>query len=343
MKVQKNYSLKSKNSFAIAAKTPCYYELNSVKDFELLSAVIKQPFYILGEGSNTLFVEEDTPTIIRPNLKGIEVSRIGPDVLVTVQCGENWHQLVKYCVEQGYYGIENLALIPGSVGAAPIQNIGAYGVELSDVVEKIFWYEFSTNKIVELTAKDCLFSYRESIFKHELLNKGLVISIVLRLSTIWCPKLHYRGLDSCPSDVTAKQVYERVINLRQSKLPDPKEIPNAGSFFKNPLVSQSVFQQLKKRYSDIPSYPQPNGKIKLAAGWLIEQCGLKGHKTGSVGVHNKQALVLVNQNRGTGSDIVKLALHVISSVNSKFAINIVPEVRMIGKHGVLSVSSLVES
>jgi len=338
MNAQHQYSLAQHNTFALPAISPAFYAPNSIAELDELTAELKKPFYILGEGSNTLFVEPLAPIIIKPNFTGITVEDHEDEVLLTVQSGENWHQLVMFCLENGYHGLENLALIPGSVGAAPVQNIGAYGVELADAVEQVMWYDFATRQVKLLTNQQCQFSYRNSIFKQTLSGKGLIIAVTLRLTKQWQPVLTYRGLDKLPKDVSAKEVFQQVIAIRQAKLPDPNKIPNAGSFFKNPIVSADQFSKLKSVYIDIPAYAQSDGRIKLAAGWLIEQAGLKGFRVGDVGVHEHQALVIVNYGSERGRDLVELAQLIQTKVHEKFKVRLQPEVRLLTQLGLTTLN-----
>jgi len=333
MNCPKQYSLKSLNSFAVESTTVKLIEINSLADLGVLKTVGDNNFYILGEGSNTLFIDEVAPTIIKINLSGIEFTETNTDYLLKVSAGENWHQLVEYCLENNIYGLENLALIPGSVGAAPVQNIGAYGVEFANFCQSVEWYDLYSGEIKTINRDECQFGYRESIFKQQLKNKGIVISVSLKISKKWQAKLNYQGLDKLGEQASAKQIFEQVLALRQSKLPDPAKLPNAGSFFKNPVVSKQTFEQLKDKFGDMPHYLQVNGDIKLAAGWLIEQAGLKGFRDNDVGVHEKQALVLVNYNHGSGKALIELAKHIQTVVFSKFAIHLCPEVRLVSKLG----------
>ncbi len=343
MNISQNYSLQASNSFNVNSTSPKVYFPSSVKELYQLVNVINPPFYILGEGSNTLFVESQAPVIVKPDIQGISVVEFSEHYEVTVGAGENWHQLVCFCLERQINGLENLALIPGSVGAAPVQNIGAYGVEFSDFCVKVEYFDFASATLQCLTAEQCQFSYRESIFKKSLQNRVIITHVTLSFSKKWQANLSYAGLDCLAKTSTAQEVMQQVIQLRQAKLPDPKLLPNAGSFFKNPVVSQAEFSRLIKAYPTLPNYPQSNGLVKLAAGWLIEQAGLKGFIHKAVGVHDKQALVLVNYNNGQGSDIVGLAKFVQQQVQDKFAIEITPEVRMISSQGEVSFSSLVDT
>ena len=329
-------SLAQMNSFAIKAYTPQIMQINSKEDLYNLSTSTLHPtnFYILGEGSNTLFVEEMAPTIIHMALKGIKVEEIDDFYRLTVAAGENWHQLVEFCIENQINGLENLALIPGSVGAAPVQNIGAYGVEFADFCESVTWFDFTDKCEKKLTRKDCLFAYRNSVFKQALKHKGVITAVSLLIAKNWQPNLSYAGLNQLPKErINAKVIMAEVIRLRQSKLPDPKKLPNGGSFFKNPILSLSRFTELTKKYANVPHYPQKNGDIKVAAAWLIEQAGLKGKRRGNVGIHVNQALVLVNYGNGTGAELFNLARYVQDKVYKKFNIKIEPEVRLISSTG----------
>ena len=333
MKIIKNYSLKSQNSFAVNSICQQIFFPNNLSDLKALPNLTSLPFYILGAGSNTLFTDTNTPTIICPNFKGIVVKETADNYIVTVGASEVWHELVVYCLNAGMNGLENLALIPGNVGAAPVQNIGAYGVEFANYCRDVSWFDFKTQEVITLDAKACQFSYRESVFKNDLHNKGIITQVTLVLPKQWSANLSYQGLNELPKNSTADIVMEKVISLRESKLPDPKTLPNAGSFFKNPVVDRKTFNLLCASHNTMPYYPQVNGDIKLAAAWLIEQSGLKGYKTKGVGVHENQALVLVNYNSDKGSDIVALAKYVQHCVYHKFSILLQPEVKMVSRNG----------
>jgi len=333
MESSQQYPLQKNNSFNVKATCPIVYFPKTLTDLEQLPDLSLNPFYILGDGSNTLFVDLQAPIIIKPDFKGIDFFETDESYIVTVGAGENWHDLVCSCLENGIYGLENLALIPGSVGAAPVQNIGAYGVELSNFCLQVKWFEFSSKTIKTLSNDDCQFSYRNSIFKQTLHNMGIITEVSFSFPKKWQAKLTYSGLNELATNSTPKQVMEKVINLRQAKLPDPSKLPNAGSFFKNPIVSEQKLKILKNTYPNIPFYPQKIGQVKLAAGWLIEQTGLKGYREKGVGVHQHQALVLVNYGSHDGKDIVRLAQYVQHQVLAKFDILLSPEVRMITAQG----------
>jgi UDP-N-acetylmuramate dehydrogenase len=341
MKSCQQYALATYNTFAVQSVCSTIYFPSSVEDLKALPDLSQQKFYILGDGSNTLFTDSTTSTIIKPMFSGIEVTETKDSYILKVGASENWHQLVCYCIENNINGLENLALIPGSTGAAPVQNIGAYGVELADFCIEVEWFDFKNKTLLVIPSENCQFSYRDSVFKKALLNKGLITSVSFKFDKNWQANLSYGGLDSLPKNVRAKQVMEKVIELRQSKLPDPNILPNAGSFFKNPIVENNTYLSLINTYPSMPHYKQGNGQMKLAAGWLIEQAGLKGYRQGSVGVHDKQALVLVNYDHGSGLEIVHLAKYVQSVVFNMFAVKIEPEVRMITADGEVSFETLM--
>lgn len=330
MKIRANFSLKALNSLNVPAVTPEIFFPATIKELSEITPEIAAQSYILGEGTNTLFCQEHTPTIIKPSLMGIEVSQSKEGFQVTVACAENWHEFVLFCIDNAIYGLENLALIPGSVGAAPVQNIGAYGVEVGDFISRVSWFDFAQKKIVDLTQAECQFGYRDSIFKQALKGKGVITHVHFFLPKAWQAVDNYQGLSALTPPVSAQSIMAKVIELRQAKLPEPKQLPNAGSFFKNPIVNEDFFNSLQQQYSHMPFYRQPNGDIKLAAGWLIEQSGLKGFRQGGVGVHKNQALVIINYDSSCGQDIVAFSALVQEKVMAKFHIHLVPEVQFIG-------------
>jgi len=343
MKSLKKSSLKALNSFAVNSCSAEMFFPQTIQELTNLSSVLPRIFYVLGEGSNTLFIDENSPVIIKPNFKGIKITETANDYIVQAGCSENWHELVCYCVDNGINGLENLALIPGSLGAAPVQNIGAYGVELSDFCSSVLWFDLIHKKPIMLDREDCAFAYRESIFKNALKNKGLIVEVTLTIPKNWQANLSYQGLNTLSENSTARQVMDKVIALRMAKLPDPKKLPNAGSFFKNPIVDQAKFETLGRQFESIPHYKQENGNIKLAAAWLIDQAGLKGYRKNGVGVHQDQALVLVNVSSVTGQSLVDLALYIQKVVKEKFAIVLEPEVRLIKQQGETNLSFLAAS
>ncbi len=333
MKVSKEFSLQNNNSFNIKAACSTIYFPKTIAELEQLPDLSEKPYYILGDGSNTLFVDYEAPIIIKPEFMGIEISDTADNYIVTVGAGENWHKLVCLCIANGIFGLENLALIPASVGAAPVQNIGAYGVEFSNLCTQVKWFEFASSAIKTLSNNECKFSYRNSIFKEALYNKGLITEVVFTFPKSWRANLSYAGLNELDKNISAKEVMEKVISMRNAKLPDPNILPNAGSFFKNPIVNQTKLAELREIYPAMPYYLQTDDQVKLAAGWLIEQVGLKGYCDNGVGVHKHQALVLVNHDSDDGQAIVMLAKYVQQEVLAKFDILISPEVRIITTQG----------
>ncbi len=330
-------NLKAFNSFAIEAKAKSICIAESIESLyqKWLEAKNQQlPILILGGGSNVLFVEDFDGAVILNRIKGIDISETSEYWHIYAASGENWHQFINFLINNGIYGAENLALIPGYVGSAPIQNIGAYGIELKDICEYVDVIELATGKQRRIHAEDCQFGYRDSIFKREYKNTHVIVGVGFKLSKQWSPKLVYGDLALLDKEtVTPQQVFESICHTRQKKLPDPEVIGNAGSFFKNPIVSENKAKQLLRLYPNCPQYPQADGSIKLAAGWLIDQCGLKGHEIGGASVHTKQALVLINKNNATGADIVNLAKYIYHTVFEYFGIGLEPEVRFIGRRG----------
>ena len=292
-------------------------------------------FRVLGEGSNQLFVNDFDGLIIKNEIKGIETVREDEDrILLKIGAGENWHDLVLYCVQKRWGGIENLALIPGTVGAAPVQNIGAYGAELRDVFVELEAFMVETGEVQTLSKKECKFSYRESIFKQGLKDKAVILNVTLGLQKNQTPQFGYKALlDYLESRGIQKpdmqQVCEAVVAVRESKLPNPAKIGNNGSFFKNPVISVFQFDELKQEYPDLPCYPVTEHLVKVPAGWLIEKAGWKGFREGDAGVYPKQALILVNYGNATGQEILQLAQHVLVDVHKKFGIELTPEVNII--------------
>lgn len=294
----------------------------------------QQPVLLLGEGSNVLFLEDFQGKVIVNRLKGISVQESENAWHLHACAGENWHQLVRYTLEHNFPGLENLAMIPGCVGSAPIQNIGAYGVELKNVCEYVDVLHLSSGETERLSAGECQFGYRDSIFKHQYQTGYAIIAVGFQLKKQWHPVMTYGDLTKfSPENVTPRQIYDAVCFMRSSKLPDPAEVGNAGSFFKNPVVSAEQAQSILTQYPTAPLYPQADGQVKLAAGWLIDRCDLKGHSIGGAAVHRQQALVLINQDHASGNDIVALAHEVRQRVGNKFNVWLEPEVRFIGAQG----------
>ncbi|MDX1304215.1 UDP-N-acetylmuramate dehydrogenase [Photobacterium sp.] len=286
------------------------------------------PKLIVGQGSNLLFCQNYAGVIVLNRIAGIDITETADEYHLHVGAGENWHDLVHWSVENKMPGLENLALIPGCVGSSPIQNIGAYGVELKDVCQYVDVVELNTGKPSRILASDCQFGYRDSIFKHALKNTHAIVAVGLKLSKAWRPNATYGPLAQFASEtVTAKKIFDEVCRIRQQKLPDPMILGNAGSFFKNPIVDKTKREQLMATHPNMPSYEMEDGSFKLAAGWLIDQCGLKGYQVGGAKVHEKQALVLVNCARATARDVLVLARDVVFAVEERFTVTLEHEVR----------------
>ena len=335
MDIHQNIYLKPYNTFGINVKARQFVDIRSLNDLQKVINAEKS-FFILSGGSNLLLTKDVDKLVIHLNTKGIAViQETNNDVFIKVQAGENWHEFVLWCIDHNYGGIENLSLIPGNVGTAPIQNIGAYGVELKDVMHDLEALEITTVNTKVFTNKDCEFGYRNSIFKNELKGRYIITGVTFKL-TKNTHKLNssYGAIQSelDRSNIinpSIKDISEAVIKIRQSKLPDPKEIGNSGSFFKNPIISKDDFKKLQKTYPDAPHYVVSNKEVKVPAGWLVEQCGFKGKRFGDAGVHKKQALVLVNYDNATGEDILKLAKKIQKTVLEKFKIHLEAEVNII--------------
>ncbi|MCR3756820.1 MAG: UDP-N-acetylenolpyruvoylglucosamine reductase [Sodalis sp. Ppy] len=330
-------SLKPLNTFAIDAKAKHVVTAHTEAELLILwrqATARKLPVLVLGGGSNVLFLENYAGTALLNRIKGIAVSEDADAWYVHAGAGELWDDLVNACLDLSIPGLENLALIPGYVGSAPIQNIGAYGVELQQFCEYVDVIQLETSVKRRLSAAECQFGYRESIFKHDLCEHYAIVAVGLRLTKSWRPVLHYGALTYLDTRrVTPRQIYDTVCAARRSKLPDPTLTGNAGSFFKNPVISAFETEHLLRCYPDVPHYIQPDGKVKLAAGWLIECCGLKGYQLDGAAVHDKQMLVLINTGKTSGSNIAALARYVRRQVADRFAIWLEPEVRFISAQG----------
>jgi UDP-N-acetylmuramate dehydrogenase len=333
LNIEKNISLKKYNTFGINAKAKRFISVNSLEELKEVIAV-KRDIFLLGGGSNLLLTSDVDKLVVHLNLKGITVNDTEKDfVYVTSEAGENWHEFVLWCISQNYGGLENLSLIPGNVGTSPIQNIGAYGVELKDTFYQLEALEITTGKIKIFNTKDCLFGYRNSIFKNKLKGKYIIINVTFKLrKTNHKISASYGAISTHlhqNKNPTIKDISDAVIAIRNSKLPDPKEIGNSGSFFKNPVIDLNSFSKLQEKFIDIPHYIVTKDKIKVPAGWLIEQCGFKGKRYGDAGVHAKQALVLVNFNNATGKEILNLAKRIQQKVKDIFDITLEIEVNVI--------------
>lgn len=292
------------------------------------------PFLVLGEGSNVLFMEDFAGTVVLNRIEGIRIQDDDEYWRLHVGAGENWHQLVKSTLEKGIAGLENLALIPGMTGSAPIQNIGAYGVELKDVCEYVDVLNLHSGQTERLNCEACEFGYRDSIFKHRYQSGYVIVAVGFILPKQWQPVLTYGDLKTLnPLTASAWDVYHAVCQMRQSKLPDPRVTGNVGSFFKNPVISGTQCRSLLAQFPAMPHYQMPDGETKLAAGWLIDQCQLKGYRIGGAAVHQQQALVLINAGNATSEEIVALAKAVRARVGEKFDVWLEPEVRFIAAQG----------
>jgi UDP-N-acetylmuramate dehydrogenase len=342
MIVEQNVSLAAHNSFGIVAKARALVRVRSEEDVRAVladPALAEQPKFVLGGGSNIVITGDVRPLVLKVEVAGRRVVSDGPKAtVVEVGAGENWHEFVTWTIEQGLPGLENLALIPGTVGGTPVQNVGAYGVELQDRFESLDAIDLQTGRLFTLDAAQCAFGYRDSVFKHVAAKEGdfglagraLILRVRFTLPKPWKPVLGYLDLqrkmaESGVTDPTARQIYDWICAIRSGKLPDPRVIGNAGSFFKNPTVTPEQCLDIIAREPNIVHYPMPDGSVKLAAGWLIDACGWKGKSVGNAGVYEKQALVLVNRGGATGGEVVTLARAIQTSVYERFGIRLEPE------------------
>lgn len=334
--ILENFSLKEHNSFGIKASASYYISFSGIVEIQnfIKSGLLQGiPWLVLGGGSNILFTKDFEGLIIHPLLKGFKILS-ETDEMVTIQAaaGERWDDLVKYAVDNNLCGLENLSLIPGSVGASPIQNIGAYGAEVAEVIETVKGIDIDTGKIIEYQRDECHFGYRDSIFKSELKNKFLITSVTFKLFKKSGLKLDYGNLREEAErlgEITLQNVRQAVINIRKSKLPDPAVTGNAGSFFKNPVISNSVFENMVGQYPEAPFYKVSDELVKIPAGWLIEKCGWKGKSQGNVGVHDKQALIIVNKGNASGKEIFEFSESILQCVYKSFGIKLEREVNII--------------
>lgn len=338
MVIDRNISLRPYNTFGFDVNAQIFAE---IKDIEDIRGIYKNPEFnplpkiILGGGSNVLFTENQRKVVLKMAIDGIEVLKEDAHhVWVKVGAGEIWHQFVLWCIENNLGGTENLSLIPGTVGAAPMQNIGAYGVELKEVFESLEAYEISSGKTRTFTEKDCQFGYRYSVFKGNSKDQFIITSVTFKLAKQPRFNTEYAGirqqLDQMGCDeLSVKAISEAVIQIRMKKLPDPSVIGNAGSFFKNPVVERPFFDALEAAFPGIPQFPVSEDWVKVPAAWLIDQCGWKGKRRGDVGVHEKQALVLVNYGGGSGKEVFRLSEMIRESVQKKFGVELHREVNVI--------------
>lgn len=337
LQILENISLKPYNSFAINVNARYFAEIKTAADLTELfqtGLLTTQKLLVVGGGSNILFTHDFDGLIVKISIKGLNSVVDSDEVLVTSGAGEVWTDFVNYCVKNNFAGVENLSLIPGTVGASPIQNIGAYGVELKDVFESCSAFEIKTGQIKTFTFEDCHFGYRESIFKGELKGQFIITEVTFRLSSQ--PKINtsYGAIEAelqkrAIDHPSIADVSAAVSHIRVSKLPDPSTIGNAGSFFKNPVIEKYEFADIIAQHPDVVHYPTPDGRIKLAAGWLIEQCGWKGKKVGETGTWKNQALVLVNHGSATGTEVFQFSEQIIDSVKSTFGVTLEREVNIL--------------
>ncbi|WP_424495007.1 UDP-N-acetylmuramate dehydrogenase [Salinimicrobium sp. GXAS 041] len=332
-----NKSLKEHNTFGIDVKAKTFISITTVEE---LKAVLKKQYasevFILGGGSNMLLTRDINKTVLHINLKGKEiVNETEEEVYVKAMAGETWHEFVLYCISRNFGGLENLSLIPGNVGTTPIQNIGAYGVEIKDTFESCTALNVQTLELQEFSLFDCEFGYRDSVFKNALKGQYIITSVTFRLTkknhrlnTSYGP-IEQHLAEKGVQEPQIKDISDAVISIRQSKLPDPKELGNSGSFFKNPVISMREFEELQENYPELPGYKISEDEIKVPAGWLIDKAGLKGFRKGDAGVHTKQALVLVNYGNATGQDILNLSTHIQEEIYRLFRIRLQPEVNIL--------------
>jgi UDP-N-acetylmuramate dehydrogenase len=336
MQFQENISLKPYNTFAIDARARYFARFRSTEDLiEILGHLPGDKLFVLGGGSNILLTGDFDGMVLKNEFGGIEkISEDEDFVYVKCGAGENWHQFVLHCIANNWAGLENLSLIPGCTGASPMQNIGAYGVELKDVFYELTAFHLQEKGNYTFRLKDCAFGYRDSIFKGKYKDQFVILEVVFRLNKKPRFNTSYGAITQelekmGVATLTIQAISQAVINIRSSKLPDPKDIGNAGSFFKNPSVARDRYLKLEKKFHGMPAYDNTDGSVKLAAGWLIEQCGWKGYRKDDVGVHARQALVLVNYGNANGHEIVELSRQIMKSVREKFGVELEREVNFI--------------
>ncbi|MFI3261924.1 MAG: UDP-N-acetylmuramate dehydrogenase [Rikenellaceae bacterium] len=332
MKTEKDINIKHLNTFGISVKAKNYIEIENIDDLKFFFLENKGEWFVIGGGSNILFTKDYQGTLLRLVSNKISVLRCeGDAVFIKSDAGVVWDDFVDYTIKNNYYGIENLSYIPGTVGASPVQNIGAYGVEAKDAIHEVEYFNTETLEVETIAGTDCEFGYRHSIFKTTLKTKAIVLSVTYKLSAIFTPNLSYGGLKQFfenDNSLTACSLRNKIIEIRKEKLPDPEEIGNGGSFFKNPVIPVSKFEELQSLYPQIPSYTVTNG-VKIPAAWLIENCGWKGKRFGDAGVHKNQALVLVNCGNATGNEVLEISKGIQHDVALKFGIEIFPEINIL--------------
>lgn len=332
-----NHSLKLHNSFSVEAKARYFFEFTELEDLAIFinsnKSLKEEKTMVIGEGSNILFLDDFKGLIIHPNIPGMQIVKEDrQNVWMEIGAGEIWDEFVEYTVNYQLGGIENLSLIPGSVGAAPVQNIGAYGQEVCNVIDKVKGYDLEKNEAFEYSADECKFAYRNSIFKNELKNNSIITTVIFKLEKFPEFVLNYGQLEETvkeKGEINLRNIRKAIIEIRQSKLPDVKELGNAGSFFKNPVVTTGFAEKLKAEDKNLPVYEASEGFSKLAAGYLIEQAGWKGVREGDVGVHEKQALVLVNYGNATGKEIFEFSEKIKISVYKKYGVELEREVNCV--------------
>ncbi|HPN38033.1 MAG TPA: UDP-N-acetylmuramate dehydrogenase [Melioribacteraceae bacterium] len=336
MEILKNFNLKDYNTFNLEVCADYFAEAEIIDDLHEIRAFIKNNktnYYILGGGSNILFKQDFKGLIFRYIKDDIRIIDEDNEIVyIEVSAGTNWDKFVEFCVNKNYFGAENLSLIPGNVGASPIQNIGAYGVELQDFFYKLEFFNFETGRLEYYLREECKFGYRTSKFKYDLKNKGIITKVTFKLSKIRKFNLTYKALENYlqgMKEFDLIDVRKAVINIRESKIPDYKKYGNAGSFFKNPEVDKDKFKELIEKYSDLVYFTVNENKYKLSAGWIIEKCGFKGKRIDDVGCYEKQALILVNYGKAKGSEIVSFSEKIKKTVLSKFSIELETEVNII--------------
>ncbi len=342
MDIKSKYPLISHNTFGIKATADWWVSFHSLEDLDRLARdeyFLSQPYLVIGEGSNLLFLEDYHGVIMHSEIKDLEViSDIShtlskDEILVRVGSGVVWDDFVAWSLDQGFYGAENLSWIPGNIGAAAVQNIGAYGSEIAQLVESVEAFDLETRSSRIFSQEECRYAYRYSIFKDPKASRYIVTHVVLKLSSKANVNLSYKALRDYlgnKRDISPKEVRAAVIAIRKEKLPDPKELPNAGSFFMNPVVALDVYQKLQEQYPEMPHYEAPNG-VKLSAAWLLDHAGLKGYAVGHVATYKHQPLILVNRGGATGKEVALFAKELIGKVKEHFGVELRPEVRYIGK------------
>lgn len=335
LNIQTNHDLLPYNTFGLRARAARFFELTDIN--QILELITQANFssettLFLGGGSNILFMEDYDGLVVHMANKGIqEVERSNGKVVLEAQAGEIWHDFVIKTISMGLSGLENLSLIPGTVGAAPVQNIGAYGIEVKDFIRYVNCFDLLTHEFVQLSKAECAFAYRDSVFKQAGKNRYVIVSVAFELNTQFTPYLQYGDLakyvaaECGEREPNAKDVSNAVCKIRQSKLPDPKEVGNVGSFYKNPIIPATKLRELEEKFENVPYYLQEEGKVKIAAGWLIDQCGLKGKQIGGAAVHEKQALVIINKNQATAADVRGLSNFICADVWMKFGVSLETE------------------